>query len=306
MPTRNPNINRVGPNASLAHIEKNFAAIEMWGTGKVNIMSAVMSAVGQGTSEAVRRVNAIAKGMDELNVSSKSKLAQVHTGLAIKMQEATVTAYRTHPKRSNPSYRQGQDRYSGGALLAALQDPLFARGSHTGIGFANTALLDREARHWKRLNFGAKGKNQGTIAGPRRMTWDGVLIAEIDLGVSEPRPGFKLPVGVWTGPGGSPREAAGESNSGEFYPQGGQGGEGQRHLLSGKGIMGRPDNARITKGIRAWNFLDAGVQSLAREFGPAYDNLYAGWFASAQKNAGPLKGQVNLPRPKMTPYRSPR
>jgi hypothetical protein len=121
-----------------------------------------------------------------------------------------------------------------------------------------------------------------------------MLIGSFGFTDESPSAGFALPKGLWIGEGGR-REASGASRTAMFYPQ------SERSSLRGKGILGRPGSAHLTQGIKAWNFLDAGVQTLAREIGPAYDDLYTGWFESAARGAGPLKKVINLPAPRARP-----
>lgn len=295
MPTRNPNALRELPNAGIRRVSAQ-ATDETYATSMFMIAQSVTAAVGAGTTEAMQRVIALAQGLEKLTTSSKSQMAQVHTRIGRQMQDATVAAYRAHPKRATPLYRESS-RDAGGRLLAALRSPQMFRGTYDGIGFVNTTMLDKEARQWHRLNFGAKGTaGGGAITRAVTATWDGIVIGAFGFTDESSSKGFALPRGVWVGAGGE-REQAGASRTGMFYPQ------SERKLLSGRGILGRPNDRRMTKGIRAWNFLDEGVKVLAAELGPAYSDLYAGWFASASRGAGPLSGQVNLPPPRVTPFR---
>ncbi len=304
MPVRNPNAGRENAYSGIQNVSARSTE-ETYEKSMFMLAQAVTNAVGAGTTEAMRRVIALAQGLENLTQSSQSQMAQVHTRIAKQMQAATVTAYENHPKRATPSYRLSS-RDAGGRLLAALSSDLMVRGTYDGIGFVNTTMLDKEARQWHRLNFGAVGSaGGGAITRPISAYWDGILLGAFGFTDESSSKGFKLPRGLWLNAGGDSREASGASRTGQFFPQGGQGGQGERHLLAGKGILGRPNEARFTKGIKAWNFLDAGVQVLAAELGPAYSGLYAGWFASASRGAGPLNGQINLPAPHVTPFRRP-
>lgn len=278
--------NRPHPYSSLANVNAR-AAEELYRAGALTLVEGVAKGVADAGSRITAQVAAFAAALERTTRSSRSQLTNVHDQLAQGMQQATLARYRLARQsgRMTGPYRLSS-RDAGGRLERAIADPEFCRGTHDGIGFANEALLDRTARQWHRLNFGA-GSAAGP--GPRRfgVTWGGAVIASLGLD-DTPSRGFTLPRGVWTAPGGGSRQRAGEG-LGWFYPQ------SERP----RGILGRPNNARPTRGIRAWNFFDAGVQFLAQNLGPAYENLYREWWDSAQRGVGPLSRvvEVRVPPP---------
>lgn len=246
--------------------------------------------VARGVAEAGARVCAslgqFVAALDQTTRSSRSQLTNVHEQLARGMQEATLARYeaaRAGGRMSGP-YRLSK-RDAGGRLGRAIASAGFVRGTYDGIGFANNTLLDTEARQWHRLNFGA-----GSAAGPRPRRFQasigGTVIAALGLEDTPSAP-FVLPAGVWTTVGGGERQRAG-AGLGWFFPQ------SERPA----GILGRPNRARITRGIRAWNFLDAGIEFLAENLGPAYEGLYRDWWESAQRGVGPFSrvDTINIPR----------
>ncbi len=297
MPTFNPNAGREYPAARIDYVGDN-SIFETYDHGAFNIIEAVTNAVLVGSSEAIERFRAFAQGVVNLEHSSKSQLAQVHSQVAEGMQAATVLAYKAaHARGRNNSPYRLSTRDAGGRMLAALENPLFVRGTYDGIGFVNVTLLDAEARQWHRLNFGARGsRGGGALTGMHTATWDGLVIGAFGFSDESPSAGFSLPKGIWISEGGE-RVPAGGGSADQFYPQ------SQRGLLKGRGILGRPAARRRTAGIKAWNFFDAGVKELAETIGPAYGNLYSNWFASAVKGVGPLSTQINLPPPRRTPLK---
>lgn len=186
--------------------------------------------------------------------------------IGLRAQQSTAAAYsQRRPRRRLPSYRVGplQGRYAGGALLRAIKAPDFFRATATGLQFINTSRLDREAKQWKRLNFGA---GAGAIRPPGRyeVSFNGLLVATLGL-TPDPRPGFKMPPGFFLGPNGRVQRG-GEPGTGMFYPTG-------RPLMS------------PTYGIVGTNFLDAGVRRIARELGPVYFGLMQGHLDQALTKA---------------------
>lgn len=211
---------------------------------------------------------------------------RVHDDIGAAAQRSVVQAY-THrnPRRNLPPYREGNDprqtRYAGGRLLRALQSPSFYEATPNGLRFINTSLLNREARHWRRLNFGA-GAQGGP--GPRSFPID-LFQASIGL---EPdrRPGFRLPPGFWLRNG--ERVAPGRPGTAEFHP--------------GRDSSANP--AMMTRGIRATNFLDAGVRRIANEIGPAYLNMYRQFYNDVQSRVrAEAQLRVRAPQPRSLRFR---
>lgn len=203
------------------------------------------------------------------------KLTRAHQEIGEAAQRSMVAAY-THRRFRRPkgSYRiddaSPNERYAGGALRRALLDPGMVEADDRGVRFINTAILDREARQWRRLNYGAGGK-AGTPPAQFPLQWGGVVVATLGL-PADPRPAFRIPRGYWIGPDGK-RVGAGAGNTDRFYPVSTTSGDINR----GEAFRGRPSPGRVTAGIAAANFLDAGVRRIANEIPSAYLRLYAEW-----------------------------
>lgn len=288
----NPNYGRENRYARIDYVGDNSIR-ETYDHGAFRITELVINAVMVGSSEAVQRFEAFAKGLQNLQQTAKNDLASTHFQVAEAMQVATVAAYETaHAKgRKNAPYRLSS-RDAGGRMLAALNSPLFVRGTYDGIGFANVTLLNQQARQWHRLNFGAQGREGGGAkTGAYTATWEGLVIGAFGFTDESPSAGFTLPKGIWLSEGDGSVVAAGKGTRDHFYPR--------------NGVTGPLRAQRPTKGIKAWNFLDAGVKVLAEEIGPAYGNLYSKWFNMAAKGLGPLNAQISVPPPRRTPLRLP-
>lgn len=210
-------------------------------------------------------------------------LTQTNREIGAAAQRSVVAAYiRRRPQRDLPAYRAGatdhhRRRYANGALLRALQSPNFWSSSAAGIQFINTSLMNKEAAHWARLNFGTQGG--AAVKPPARfeVTWGQLAIGALQL-VPNVRPAFRLPPGIWIRPG-------------LFYPMGeARGVRGVRTGVSGGGSPARAQasiyntgavqrvnrrtwhaaNSKYTKGIASTNFLDAGIRRIAEETGKRY------------------------------------
>ena len=168
-------------------------------------------------------------------------------------------------KRGPSGYRtaaQGKNRrYAGGKMLSALQrqSNIFEANAR-GITFLpDVAQLDREARQWYRLNFGAR-PNFGRSPGRFEVSISNIFLFSLgfESGPSEP---FRIPRGFWI-EGGSPVEAGAPGTS-EFYPArvakrklGLNRGRGRAQQDANLFFQGR----KQARGITAEHFLDAGLR----------------------------------------------
>lgn len=197
------------------------------------------------------------------------QLRRAYTEVGRAAQRSVVQAF-THRKNRRsgvPPYRitpnlAKNKRYAGGALLRALQAPDFFRATPRGLDFINAGRLDQEARHWRRLNFGA-----GAVAGdpPQKfqvVSGSGLVIAAMGL-EPDPRPAFILPRGYWVDVTTGLQNIEGAHGTSAFYPVG----------EYPPGVQGRGQPPIFTRGIVATNFLDAGVRRIAHELPRAFEGV---------------------------------
>jgi hypothetical protein len=231
---------------------------------QANLVEAVVNIEAQaiilGISDLAKIAEAITAG-----ALTSQQLGKVHTEIARAAQRSTAAAFdQRRPRRRIdklfPAYRERPNRFAGGALRRAIMKADFVHADAHGISFVNEALLNTEAGHWKRLNFGAGG---GAIAPPRSyaVNWGGLVVAALGL-QPDPQPAFRMPPGFWLR--GSRPQEAGAPGTGGFFPT-------RRRPLR-----------TPTFGIVATNFLDAGVRRIAREFPIAYQNLLDQYMTSVQ------------------------
>jgi hypothetical protein len=276
--------NREFPGSSLERIVDQ-ALDEFYGSAALYLTDGVAVGVYEAGVRAAGQVQAFVAALEQVTQSSRAQLQRVHFQLALEAQAATHRAYmaaRATGRMAGP-YRLSQ-RDAGGRLEQAILSPEFIRATYDGIGFANTDVLDRMARQWHRLNFGA-GAAAGP--GPRRFSvhWSSAVVGSFGF-TDTPSAPFVLPQGFWVEPGTKQRQSA-TARGGWFYPARGVG------------------RVIQTKGIRAWQFLDAGMESIANNLGPAYEALYKDWFVSARRGVGPLSRvtEVKVSAPRRLSFR---
>jgi hypothetical protein len=222
-----------------------------------SMTQAVIQAAEKVSDRQSQQLKALGKAL-AADVIPPDRRQKAHETIGKAAQLSTQQGY-THRKhkRNTPSTRitandDKNRRFAGGALLRAIQAKDFFRATSNGLEFINVTRLDTEAKQWKRLNFGAGGK-AGASPGRSEVRWSGMVVAQLGL-APDPRPAFKIPKGYWI-------------NGNDFYPR------GEAPKGSTKGA--RRQGAKITEGIVASNFLDAGVRRIANEFPLEYQRMYA-------------------------------
>lgn len=203
-----------------------------------------------------------------------SRLEALHRQVGERAQRAVlnsyaqrVTARRTPPSRSNQAYRTRPERLAG-KLRTALADRRHVVPTELGLSFMDTEVLDQEAAHWYRLNFGVGARGGRTSQGSFSLLMNGVELAQLSLTTGPSRNPMFMPRGFFVNAEGK-REKRDASRRGldAFFLVGQVGGMGIR------GATGTP-NVILTKGIEARNYLDAGLRTLADELPRAWDNFF--------------------------------
>lgn len=254
-------------------------------------------------------INKDRAGMDPHNLKA------VNMRVALAAQRSLVAGYsRRQPQSDLPAYRAGATgsrgprakRFANGALLRALGSPNFFRVTGTEIDFINVALLNKEAMHWRRLNFGTRGGAR--LKPPARfdIRWGSLLVGSLGL-VPDVRPPFRLPPGVWVQPGiFYPFGEMASMGSKSIISATGQGSPAQTEARIRRGGRGAPlgppnprvpklsssqqshwgkQNSRLTSGIASTNFLDVGIRRLAFEMGKEYQELVDDWLEKGLPDA---------------------
>lgn len=267
-----------------------------------------VAAAGDGVEEMfVEFASIIERGV------APGQFTAAHRGVAELAQQSVLRSYAAtvtgrkqaagrNPYRANAGGKM--KRYAGGQLRAALADPAHIEVSPSLLSFMDVGILDARAKHWARLNAGALGKGKGSR---RRfeMRWGDLTIAAIGVEMSPSAP-FTVPRGYWwDGAKGQPvgphEQAHGDS---EFHPMGSGPRKRARSYLQGRtaddAVRRVPlQRAKLSAGIEARNFLDAGVATIARELPKSYDRLYERLFETAI-------AKVQPPPPDSRPRSRPR
>lgn len=234
---------------------------------ELDLFTLLRGAAAAGVLGAGNGVAAIGAAIAAL-AGNRNDVRRIHGQVAGLMRQSVMDAYVTEVegRKVVDSYRAGQNRLPG-KLKPALSNPEMAVGTTRGINFINEGLLDREAKHWKRLNFGAQGT--AVTNGPSP-TFPVSLFGEqlFNIGLTEgPRPGFRMPAGLWRDSSGNVLRSGESADGGalsippsihQFYPT------SKRLFFPTRGIQGR-------------HFLEAGLETLVRELPFAYDRLVTGW-----------------------------
>ena len=205
------------------------------------------------------QLEAFVKGMD---LGDQGDMARVHGQIARDMHEAVMDAYATNVEgqRKVPSY-QRQSRLAG-HLGRMVRRRDFVQSDASGIGLGlPTAVMDKEAAHWNRMNFGA-GQAAGDQPGPYpiRLFGETVATAELPSGPSKP---FVLPKGFFIQGGRAVAPQADFRGSGSEGP----------FVVSRKS----PYRPAVTSGIRGRHFMEAGLEVMAEQLPIRYADLLNEW-----------------------------
>ncbi len=210
------------------------------------------------------QLRTMAHAFDSRN--DREEFRAIHQRVGELAQDSVLRSYdQLVTAREGPAsrlhYRSGEDRLPN-TLRRALARPNLFEASPDGLRWINVAMLNREAAHWHRINFGARSAGGGSNA-EFEVTFNNLVVGF--LAYNEPAsPGFSLPPGFWMDSEGNrvPFRRAGAAD--RFFPA------SQRPA----GFRGPASKARQTAGIEAKNFLDAGLRRIGEEFPLGYEQHY--------------------------------
>jgi hypothetical protein len=277
---------RIGPDQGLRGIIART---------NTNITDGSVKVMNVGTRGAMNMARILGTGLQK-EMQDKSELKKVHRDVAAMMRDSVKSSFERTVRSRAGQYRMGQNRISGGRLKTAIMSRSLAIGTEEGIFFVDEQRLDKEAKHWRRLNFGAKGT---AITGrtPSRfpLRFDDVTLYTVGF-PDESRPSFTLPPGYFQSPEGG-RVPFQRSRSGmdQFFPV-----TKKTHPSEGNKVSSTFQNSVVTKafsggraggrrgiptrGIKPRNFMDAGLKRMVKELPPAYTRMVKGWLEDAEKS----------------------
>jgi len=288
----------------------------------------MVESVATQASEGVRaEIELFAKSLaNKTRRGRDSRVRRIHEIAGKEAQQATLRSFRRkHPRKG---YSRSKSRMANGAMIRAIASPAFYTARYDGVSFANRAVLDQTAKQWYRLNFGAGavGVTDTTPPQPYSLKFFDSIAGVLTLKEYKPSDPFGMPKGIWiekgVGPGGPAfpsstgrsdrklgREITGTGNPGLHGPQKapftnneflalGPNASVIETLKERKGTRANFQEKIRTKGIVGSNYLDAGVQSLAKNIGSGWTVLMKEWFQeAAHSGTGPVAlaaGDANI------------
>ena len=231
----------------------------------------------------------------------RGRMTRINKEVGLDAQQRTLDAYDKRVNRKKtPAYRANASgkwkRYAGGRMRKAIADPQFFRASYDGIFFGNQNVMDRQAKQWFRLNFGAgpRAKSGPYRAGEYRLRFFGEATgAPVTLRGYGTAAGYSMPKGLFLNPTtGVPRKLGG-SRGDIFHP---------RALplrtrfqvpsdFAGKIWSGGP-----TQGFGGFHFLDSGMKRIAQIWPIGITRMIQEWVEEAgDAGTGPV-AKVAVPK----------
>lgn len=178
-----------------------------------------------------------------------------HRRIATAMQRATKNSWQQRQRQLRPAIYDppSSSRMPKNGLTDAIENADFVQVSARGIAFGDISILDKTAKQWYRMNYGAAPSGQGsqdTFSGRfSNITVNFVFNNPPDAGYGLPRGGFKGPDGKWQSKAPGVRDGA-------FYPL-----TGSKQEFPTKGNVG-------------YYFLDTGIAKFFELVGLEYGTLF--------------------------------
>lgn len=272
----------VGPQTINYMLNRN---IQLFQNGAVNTVgAAVVVAMQEAIAAALPAVSGAAQGVfTKFALSSKEQvnrqvgLARLHETLANEAHQITIQRYEsTVGSNGHARYRAGQGRLTG-QMRKALDDPNVIRAQRDGIIYGNTAVLDRTAAHWRRLNFGAGERGRQRFPQPVPLRLNGQRTGGYLRFGSGPSPDFVIPRGVWFSGEGAPVPWGDRGRGHQFFPLSQLQGlnEDRMQGLGNAGLL--RGGGRVTAGIRGYHFMEAGLFHIGSNYLGRLQTLGVKW-----------------------------
>lgn len=237
----------------------------------VEIANSIRRALADEATGVGKLLEAFVAGMD---VGAKGDMARVNGQIAADVRQAVRDAYDETVESQRKVEPYPRFNRLSGHLGRVIRRNDLVQSDHTGIAFINKGALDKEAEHWRRLNFGA-GEAAGSQPAPRSVRLFGQAVVNISLPYG-PSPAFVLPKGFFLRDGVlTPPSATfrGQGTRRPFYPN-----------------RKSPYEPAVTAGIRGRHFLEAGLEVMEREFPIRYADLLNEWILRGGRKAKAVSG----------------
>lgn len=222
-----------------------------------------------------------------------------------------VAAFNARRKSPSGQPSVSRSRMANGALENALSSPEFYTARWDGVQWGNKGALNRTAKQWYRLNFGAGERGLAT----RRpdafpIEFFGQALGSLTLKGNRPSPPFKMPPGIFLSRvsrlpvesnlfiNGSELRGLPNANrrgQDEFLAYGPNSTLIERLAEDSPRWAVKTSQWQITRGITGTNFLDEGVRVLAKNLGDGWTILMGEWFQeAASAKTGPVAKRVSI------------
>lgn len=259
--------------------------------GVRNLQGALIVSVRSGFAKGLARaiqdlppiMQALSKSLD-LNKLPASLLEDSNLTLARHAQEAIKDGWRSRLPRASVRYRaQGETKGVGrltGLLGPALASDLMLEGTSSRvISFVNTSELSRVAAHWARVNYGAVGGNLSSDRSQEARAYT-VSVNGHDIGTlrdpGKPRTTSPMPRFMWFDAEGARVAAGAPTSTDRFGPV-------------------SPTAYMQADGAAAAHFIDLGLESVAREFGPTYLTMFKAFIQEEGNRARLSRSGIDVP-----------
>lgn len=229
---------------------------------QLDLLKLLASAYENGKRGAQQGIRDMIKDLEDEILTEKDTL-RVHELVAEEAREAMVKSFRARNALSKVDSYSRPGRLSG-RLEKALRNPRSVVGTSRSIRILDLEFMDREAAHWRRLNFGVKGtKRGGRVPEMFTIKFDNVGVKGNFGSRAQSRPNFRVP-----------EFKGGTRMVGYFNPA------GELHIGRVPGV-GRNEGAsdgyrkvagRWSGGVEPWNFADAAFKTVAEDLWLGYRN----------------------------------
>lgn len=251
----------------------------------IAIQDIVAEAIAQAAITQLSVAKTLGPVVNQEIAASRGLLLQKNTVVAERAQNAIVAKYSSRRTQGGPAgYRRNApgkyQRDAGGKLLKALSSPEFMTITADGVLLGNKAWLDSQARQWYRLNYGVKPR-AGRRPGVFNMKFFGG-VTPVSLAANQPNETMLMPAG-------------GFSKDGQFTPVGYARRNGRPYRDANSRPIKITTAGGPTKGVSAWNYLDAGLAVLARDLPLAWERHYRDVLRTSAGRAR-IEGQVQRNR----------
>lgn len=274
------------------------AARSLYQTGLRDILN---QAVAQTTGEISLVLQTFSKTMEKEYRNRRGRLTAMHRDIGLQAQQKVITAYGSRVnKKGTPGYRANASgrykRYAGGKMLQALQDPNFFTASALGIGFINQSVLDRKAKQWYRLNFGAgpRGNSGAFKAKEYRLKFFQETVGSVSLKGMQPSGTYFLPKGFFVNPSGQ-SQGLGKSRGDIFVPIK----SSSARTVQKKGGRAKKSNIWAggpSQGFGGFHFFDPGIAHIARTWPTASLGVLNEWIDEASVAATGPVAKIAVPK----------